>query len=438
MAGRLALALEKLREQVDGAYLGRKKDSDGWSASAAHHQQNPSSDHEADSRGIVHALDLTHDPERFDSYGFADWLISQRDARIKYVISNRRIAGDEGYARRNNRVAWRWYPYHGTSPHTEHVHISVNRDGEDDERAWTLPAEGDVRPYRGAGEAGEAGDEMFVAEASGKGSWFSQFQGQYNWHDDGDTPNSNKLGVPDNRQGFAMYSNATLGKWRDVRAPNGVVLRLQQTDIGPNPATGRTIDIAAVAAEHFGYSPKNFPTDSVFQWSAVVARDAPTQLQKETGVHSAEVAELQRLLGFDPASEIDGYFSDATDKAVRHFQRREGLTVDGVAGPATMSALNAKSPDIFALLNQLREKLMASVPTTPVAPLPVDPKSWLQSKTIWGVLIAAAPAVISAIGPALGVAIPAGEASQLVQTAVTLVGSVLAIYGRTVASQPLK
>lgn len=103
-------------------------------------------------------------------------------------------------------------------------------------------------------------------ESSGKGSWYSWYKGKYTWEDEGDKPNSNALGVPDDQQGCAFYDRKTLGKWFEVKAPNGVTLKLQQTDIGPHPNTGRKIDIAAVAAEKFGYSPTNFPTDQVFYW----------------------------------------------------------------------------------------------------------------------------------------------------------------------------
>jgi hypothetical protein len=104
------------------------------------------------------------------------------------------------------------------------------------------------------------------AEMHGKGSWYSWYKGKYTWTDSGDKPNSNALGVPDNQQGCAFYNQATLGHWFYVTAPNGKTLKLQQTDIGPHPNTGRKIDIAAVAAEAFGYSPANFPTDAIFHW----------------------------------------------------------------------------------------------------------------------------------------------------------------------------
>jgi hypothetical protein len=103
-------------------------------------------------------------------------------------------------------------------------------------------------------------------ESKGKGSWYSQYKGKYTWTDTGDKPNSNALGVPDDQQGCAFYNQTTLGHWFLVTAPNGKTLKLQQTDIGPHPNTGRKIDIAAVAAEAFGYSPTNFPTDQIFSW----------------------------------------------------------------------------------------------------------------------------------------------------------------------------
>jgi Domain of unknown function (DUF1906) len=109
----------------------------------------------------------------------------------------------------------------------------------------------------------------------GKGSVYSQFHGTYNWVDDGDSPGSNALGVPDYCQGVSFYEHATLGKWFEVFAPNDHSLLLQQTDIGPAPWTGRKIDIASVSAERFGYSPSSFPTDGIFAWRRA---DPPPQV----------------------------------------------------------------------------------------------------------------------------------------------------------------
>lgn len=59
------------------------------------------------------------------------------------------------------------------------------------------------------------------------------------------------------------------------------------------------------------------------------------------GSSGAAVTELQRALardGFDPGA-VDGKFGPATERAVRAFQRANGLDVDGVVGPRTRAAL---------------------------------------------------------------------------------------------------
>lgn len=59
------------------------------------------------------------------------------------------------------------------------------------------------------------------------------------------------------------------------------------------------------------------------------------------GNRGPAVADLQEALGavgvYD--GEIDGQFGPITDSAVRTFQRTNGLTPDGIAGPATWDAL---------------------------------------------------------------------------------------------------
>src|SRR3954452_3069551 len=50
------------------------------------------------------------------------------------------------------------------------------------------------------------------------------------------------------------------------------------------------------------------------------------------GSHGARVKVLQRDLGLSPA---DGIFGKGTYKAVRRFQRRHHLTVDGIVGTVT-------------------------------------------------------------------------------------------------------
>jgi peptidoglycan hydrolase-like protein with peptidoglycan-binding domain len=56
-----------------------------------------------------------------------------------------------------------------------------------------------------------------------------------------------------------------------------------------------------------------------------------------------DVSVLQFLLARHGVGRvIDGYFGPETRTAVRRFQRRAGLAVDGIAGPATLAALEGK------------------------------------------------------------------------------------------------
>lgn len=132
--------------------------------------------------------------------------------------------------------------------------------------------------------------------SSGKGSWYSQYQGKYSWVDNGDAPNSNALGVPDADQGISFYNRATLGQWFELHAPNGVVSYEQQTDIGPSPSTGRSIDISAACAERIGYSPQNFPTDGTFRWRSIPAPAAVASLSPV-----AQAIAYQKVRGTAPA-----------------------------------------------------------------------------------------------------------------------------------------
>lgn len=70
--------------------------------------------------GVVTALDLTHDPKGgFDSYKYAEILRTKKDPRVKYIISNGKIA--------SSYVAptWTWRRYDGKNKHDRHCHLSV-------------------------------------------------------------------------------------------------------------------------------------------------------------------------------------------------------------------------------------------------------------------------------------------------------------------------
>ena len=59
------------------------------------------------------------------------------------------------------------------------------------------------------------------------------------------------------------------------------------------------------------------------------------------GSRGEEVRQIQTALqnqGYDPGS-VDGIYGEKTEKAVRQFQKDQGLAVDGIAGPGTLRAL---------------------------------------------------------------------------------------------------
>ena len=124
MAWRLAKSLETLRSQVNAKWPSRSKSSDGSVGDTSHSAR--ASDHNPDGAGVVHAIDITHDPKGgFDSYAFADMLLEKQDRRVKYIISNHRIgSGPQG------PQAGVWRKYTGSNPHDHHCHISVVAAGD--------------------------------------------------------------------------------------------------------------------------------------------------------------------------------------------------------------------------------------------------------------------------------------------------------------------
>lgn len=141
MNWRLAGALVTLREQVNALHPDRSKKSDGTIGDEAH--RRTVSDHNPDRAGVVRALDLTDDPAHgFDASEFAELLRVQRDPRVKYVISDRRI-----FAGPNGPQPWVWRPYTGADPHTSHVHISVQpTTAGDDAHRWAITYPNNPKP----------------------------------------------------------------------------------------------------------------------------------------------------------------------------------------------------------------------------------------------------------------------------------------------------
>lgn len=137
---RVAQALLTLRKTVDAAAPRRSKASDGTIGDPAHASR--ASDHNPwivdAGLGVVTALDITHDPAGgCDAHRLADVLRLSHDARIKYIISNRRIASA---VPKGSVPAWAWRTYTGPSPHDHHMHVSVveAKSGYDNPADWPV------------------------------------------------------------------------------------------------------------------------------------------------------------------------------------------------------------------------------------------------------------------------------------------------------------
>ncbi len=135
---RIAKSLDKLRAQINAKFPNRNKLSDGWIGDPAH--QSTSSDHNPHINEVkwrvVSALDITHDTAHgCDAGKIALSLIVKRDPRIKYVISNGRIASS---FKTGNNLPWAWRKYTGKNKHNHHFHISVRAQKAlyDSETAW--------------------------------------------------------------------------------------------------------------------------------------------------------------------------------------------------------------------------------------------------------------------------------------------------------------
>ena len=133
-----------LRDQTNKRWPGRDKRSDGWVGDKAHASRK--SDHNPDSRGWVHAIDIDADllgprggaAGRREAEEFANQLrayaASRRPGadRIKYIVWNNRIASGTYRDR-----FWTWRS--GNWGHTQHIHVSFTTRGETNRAPFPLP-----------------------------------------------------------------------------------------------------------------------------------------------------------------------------------------------------------------------------------------------------------------------------------------------------------
>jgi hypothetical protein len=114
---RPAKCLPVLRDEINKAYPNRNKAQDGIIGNAEHASRK--SDHNPDSKGVVHAIDI-------DARGIPAGLIVA--ALHKLALSgDPRMVG--GYLIWNGQIAshthaWHWRDYTGADPHNLHFHFS--------------------------------------------------------------------------------------------------------------------------------------------------------------------------------------------------------------------------------------------------------------------------------------------------------------------------
>jgi hypothetical protein len=128
-AWRLAPSLTLLKTTIDRKWPGRLRTFDGTIGDARH--QAEKSDHNPNERGVVCAMDITHDPLNGpDGKALAEALRASRNPRISYVIHAGQIFS-------STVSPWEWRIYPGEDPHKHHVHVSV-RDVVSDDFPWKI------------------------------------------------------------------------------------------------------------------------------------------------------------------------------------------------------------------------------------------------------------------------------------------------------------
>jgi hypothetical protein len=136
MKPRLSKSAIQLREQIDDAFPGRDRTSDGWIGDTRHAARK--SDHNPDVQGWVRAIDIDRDlagkgkkpdlmPDLVDQIRV---LAKSGDARISYIIFDGKIA--------SSKAAWRWRTYDGINKHTHHAHISFTSKGDEDSKFFQI------------------------------------------------------------------------------------------------------------------------------------------------------------------------------------------------------------------------------------------------------------------------------------------------------------
>jgi peptidoglycan hydrolase-like protein with peptidoglycan-binding domain len=105
------------------------------------------------------------------------------------------------------------------------------------------------------------------------------------------------------------------------------------------------------------------------------SKGAPSLRRGASGPGVAELQSLLADLGLQfkvsfAKGQPDGIFGAETESAVKDFQRRNGLTSDGIAGPLTIGALDeivASKPMLEVPTTEAEQLRLAKNLTTPIS-----------------------------------------------------------------------
>ncbi|MGZ1492674.1 peptidoglycan-binding domain-containing protein, partial [Brevibacterium sediminis] len=292
MSWRVARALDKLLAQINAYAPNRSKISDGSIGDTAHSSRV--SDHNPDSRGIVHARDFTHSPATgFDAHAFVRRLAKAGDRRIKYLISNRQISNP-------SISGGRWRPYSGSNAHTQHAHVScVYGALEDNTAAWP----GLAGTSNAGGTSGAGGTSTGGSSSTGKGKNMITKK----------TSTGGQKTVPVSRAGYKQLNRGD-GDYTILTVGSGVI-DIDSTFRVRNLPAGAEVQIRYIMIEYHNWKK-----------STAILRN---------GSRGAEVGKLQRFLGI----KDDEIFGAGTEKKVRALQSKKGIKVDGEVGSGTRAVL---------------------------------------------------------------------------------------------------
>lgn len=134
--------------------------------------------------------------------------------------------------------------------------------------------------------------------------------------------------------------------------PNSAVQRLvrgQATDQRPPAELARMFNIANIEDAVKGVTAADLPKGAVASMSSIgemLAKAVASMHLVMYGSRGLEVMMLQgqlNMVGASPALSIDGIFGPKTRRAVKAFQKGQGLAADGIVGNLTREALKKQS-----------------------------------------------------------------------------------------------